>query len=127
MSFSAGPLKDLPDCPGFFERLPRLVWLTCFGPMNNNPGCTSGYRLAPEAMLSRQDGRDCAKCGVLHLAWSSKAVLAGFVLSTITYSHTAYNLGFMKWRNHSGGLQHSLCVFQALINEKSPTQYNSYG
>lgn len=92
----------------------------------NNPGRGSGRRLPPEAVLSRQDGQDCTKRGVLHLAWSSKAVLAGFVLSTITYSHAAYDLGFMKWRNHSGGLQYSLCIFQALINEKNPTQYKNY-
>lgn len=84
MTFSAGPL------------IVQTGLLTCFGPVNtlvNNPGCNSGYRLAPGAVLKMQDGQDCAKHWALHFASSSKAVLAGFMLSTML---AVSSLGVMK-------------------------------
>jgi len=83
-------------------------------------------RAWPEAILGERDGRDCTKGGVLHLAWSAKVVLPGFTPSAITCTQTACSLGFMKWRNHSGWLQYSVCIFQALTNEKPFTQYHNY-
>lgn len=73
MSFSAEPLVVQVG-----QALP------CSGPVNtlmNSPGCIPGHGLAPETVLSSQDEKASAKYDVLHLVWSSRAVLAAFALS----------------------------------------------
>lgn len=103
MSFSAEPLVVQVG-----QALP------CSGPVStlmNSPGCIPGHGLAPETVLSSQDEKASAKYDVLHLVWSSRAVLAAFALSPSPYRHTASSPHFVKWRSHPGGLQYSLCIF----------------
>lgn len=108
MSFSAEPLVVQIG-----QAMP------CSGPVNslvNSPGCIPGHGLAPEAKLCSQDEKASTKHNVLCLMWSSRAVLAAFVLSPSPYHHTASSPSFVKWRNLPGGLHYGLGVFQSLMN-----------